>query len=133
MLSEVERRTRAKEFIVFQGWAPHPMNEAFDIKYLTGGDKFYGPDFGASTVSTQVRQGYMRECPNVAKLLTNLTFDVPFENKGMDRLINESLSQQEAAIQMIKVEPQRLDAWLAGVQTLDGQPGLQAVKAKLGL
>jgi glycine betaine/proline transport system substrate-binding protein len=27
----------------------------------------------------------------------------------------------------------RLDAWLAGVTTFDGKPGLAAVKEKLGL
>lgn len=133
MLTEVERKAKNKEFIVFQGWAPHPMNVMFDFKYLTGGDKFYGPDFGASTVSTQVRKGYLDECPNVAKILKNLGFDIDFENKGMGHLINDSMKQEDAALTMIKKEPQRLDAWLAGVETLDGQPGLAAVKAKLGL
>ncbi len=42
------------------------MNTVFRMKYLTGGDKFYGPNFGAATVSTQVRKGYLQECPNVA-------------------------------------------------------------------
>jgi len=76
MLSEVERRVKKNEFVVFLGWAPHPMNTMFDIKYLTGGDKYFGPDFGASTVSTQVRKGYVAECPNVGQLLKNLTFDI---------------------------------------------------------
>lgn len=133
MLTEVERKAKNKEFIVFQGWAPHPMNVMLDFKYLTGGDKFYGPDFGASTVSTQVRKGYLNECPNVAKLLKNLAFDIEFENKGMGHLINDSMKQEDAALTMIKKEPQRLEAWLADVETLDGQPGLAAVKAKLGL
>lgn len=133
MLSEVERRIRNKEYIVFQGWAPHPMNVMFDFKYLTGGDKFYGPNFGASTVSTQVRKGYVSECPNVAQLLDNLKFDVEFENKGMGHLTNDSMTQVEAAKAMIKAEPQRLDAWLKGVTAADGSPGLEAVKGSLGL
>lgn len=133
MLTEVERRARNKEFIVFQGWAPHPMNVMFDFKYLTGGDKFYGPDFGASTVSTQVRKGYLAECPNVGQFLKNLAFDIDFENKGIGHLTNDSMRQEEAALAMIKAEPQRLDAWLKDVTTADGSPGLAAVKAKLGL
>jgi glycine betaine/proline transport system substrate-binding protein len=133
MLTELERRIRSKEFIVFQGWAPHPMNVMFDFKYLTGGDKFYGPNFGASTVSTQVRHGYLAECPNVGQLLENLTFDVDFENKGMGHLINDSMTQEDAARAMIKAEPQRLDAWLKGVTAADGTPGVAAVKASLGL
>ncbi|MFT3998592.1 MAG: choline ABC transporter substrate-binding protein [Rhizobium sp.] len=133
MLAQVQRAVKSKDFIVFQAWAPHPMNTAFDIKYLTGGDKFYGPDFGAATVSTQVRKGYMQECPNVAKLLQNLTFDVDFENKGMGYLMNDELSPEEAATKALTSEPARLNAWLKDVTTIDGQPGFDAVKAKLGL
>ena len=133
MLSEVERKTRRKEWIVFQGWQPHPMNNRFDMRYLTGGDKFYGANFGAAIVSTQVRKGYMTTCPNVGRLLQNLTFDIPFENKGMGFLIDGGLDPLAAATKAIKEEPARLDAWLAGVTTLDGKDGLAAVKAKLGL
>lgn len=133
MLSEVTRKVRDKAFIVFQGWAPHPMNTVFSVKYLTGGDKFYGPNFGAATVATQVRKGYLQECPNVARLLNNLVFDVDFENRGMGYLMNDGLSPDEAGVKSIRQEPQRLETWLAGVTTYDGQPGLAAVKAALGL
>lgn len=133
MLAEVKRHEKEKSFIVFQGWAPHPMNTQFDMKYLTGGDKFYGPDFGAATVSTQVRKGYAQECPNVAKLLENLKFDVDFENKGMGYLMNDGLSPEDAAAKTIGEEPQRLDAWLSGVTTMEGQPALDAVRKGLGL
>nr|WP_295887903.1 choline ABC transporter substrate-binding protein [uncultured Devosia sp.] len=131
MLAEVQRRSDAKDFIVFQGWAPHPMNTTLDIRYLTGGDKFYGPDFGAATVSTQVRAGYLEECPNVGRLLANLTFDVDFENKGMGYLMADGLSPEEAALKALAGEPERLDAWLDGVTSFDGGSGIDAVKAKL--
>ena len=131
MLAEVQRRSDAKDFIVFQGWAPHPMNTTLDIRYLTGGDKFYGPDFGAATVSTQVRAGYLEECPNVGRLLANLTFDVDFENKGMGYLMADGLSPEEAALKALAGEPERLDAWLDGVTSYDGGSGIDAVKAKL--
>lgn len=133
MLAEVKRHEKDKSFIVFQGWAPHPMNTQFDMKYLTGGDTFYGPDFGAATVSTQVRKGYMQECPNVGQLLKNLVFDVDFENRGMGYLMTDGLAPEEAAIRAIKDDPKRLEAWLSGVTTLDGKPGLDAVRASLGL
>lgn len=133
MLSQVARKSRDKSFIVFQGWAPHPMNTEFDIKYLTGGDKFYGPNFGAATVSTQVRKGYLQECPNVAKLLNNLSFDIEYENRGMAYIMNDGLEPEQAALKAIKGDPQRLEAWLAGVSAFGGQAGLPAVKASLGL
>jgi glycine betaine/proline transport system substrate-binding protein len=133
MLAEVARHVARKSFIVFQAWAPHPMNNQFKLVYLTGGDKFYGPNFGAATVSTQVRKGFGAECPNVLQLLKNLTFDVPYENKGMGYLIDDELSPEDAALKAIKAEPQRLDRWLANVTTFSGDPGLPAVKKALGL
>lgn len=133
MLSEVMRVVPSKKFIVFQGWAPHPMNTKIDLKYLTGGDQFYGPNFGAATVTTQVRKGYQTECPNVSKMLSNLSFDIDFENKGMGYLVDDSLNPEEAAIKAIVADPKRLDAWLANVTTFDGKSGIEAVKAKLGL
>ncbi len=131
MLAEVARKVERKEFIVFQAWAPHPMNTRFPIRYLTGGDRQYGPDLGAATVSTQVRKGYMQECPNVAALLNNLTFDIEYENKGMSYLIDDGMDPRDAARKMLQENPQVLDAWLNGVTTMDGQPGLDVVKAAL--
>ncbi len=133
MLLEVQRKVARKEFVVFQAWAPHPMNNAFDLVYLTGGDAHYGPDFGAATVSTQVRQGYVAECPNVGRFLQNLKFDLAFENAGMGYLINESLDPVEAGRKILISRPDVLDRWLDGVTTLDGAPGAPAVKAALGL
>ncbi len=133
MLSEVGYKIKEKKFIVFQGWAPHPMNTMYDFRYLTGGDKYYGPDFGAATVSTQTRKGYAGECPNVGQFLNNLAFDIDFENTGMGYLINDGMQPQDAGLKAIKQNPEKLTAWLAGVTTFDGKPGLEAVKAKLGL
>ena len=133
MLSEVGYKIKEKKFIVFQGWAPHPMNTMYDFRYLTGGDKYYGPDFGAATVSTQTRKGYAGECPNVGHFLNNLAFDIDFENAGMGYLINDGMQPQDAGLKAIKQNPEKLTTWLAGVTTFDGKPGLEAVKAKLGL
>jgi glycine betaine/proline transport system substrate-binding protein len=63
MLAQAARTIERQEFIVFQVWAPHPMNTVFLIRYLTGADAHYGPNFGAATVSTQVRKGYVADCP----------------------------------------------------------------------
>ena len=133
MLAEVKRKVAAQDWVVFQGWAPHPMNNDIKLAYLTGGDAYYGPNLGAATVSTQVRKGYRQECPNVAKLLDNLTFDVPMENTGMGYLIQDGMPPVEAAAKLLKADPKLLDGWLAGVTTLDGQDGLAAVKQSLGL
>jgi glycine betaine/proline transport system substrate-binding protein len=133
MLTQVDKAVRHKDWIVFQGWAPHPMNNDFPIAYLTGGDAYYGPDLGAATVHTQVRKGYLDECPNVAALLKNITFDVPLENEGMGYLIHDGMSAADAADKALKAHPDYLDKWLAGVSAQDGSDGTAAVKKALGL
>jgi glycine betaine/proline transport system substrate-binding protein len=133
MLTQVDKAVRHKDWIVFQGWAPHPMNNDFPIAYLTGGDAYYGPDLGAATVHTQVRKGYLDECPNVAALLKNITFDVPLENEGMGYLIHDGMSAAEAAHKALKAHPEYLDKWLSGVAAQDGSDGTAAVKKALGL
>lgn len=133
MLSEVKRATRSKKWIVFLGWAPHPMNRHVEMTYLDGGDEYFGPDFGGATVSTNVRKGYMQDCPNVGRFLKNLSFTVDMENAVMDGILNGNKKPEEAARAWLKANPATLTAWLDGVTTIDGQDGLAAVKGKLGI
>ncbi len=63
MLAEVERAIHAHEPIVFLGWDPHPMNMRFDMRYLSGGDAVFGPNFGGATIYTNIRAGYTQRLP----------------------------------------------------------------------
>lgn len=47
MLTQVERAVRERQWIVFLGWEPHLMNTKFHLVYLSGGDAYFGPDYGA--------------------------------------------------------------------------------------
>lgn len=133
MLSQVRRTVPDGEWIAFLGWEPHPMNLDFELTYLSGGDAEFGPNFGGATVRTISRKGYGADCPNAAKLFSNLVYDLGYENYGMQKIMGEGLSAPDAAKAMIAQDPTRLDAWLNGVTTFDGQPGLAAVKTALGL
>jgi glycine betaine/proline transport system substrate-binding protein len=131
MLSQVQRAGRRDQAMVFLAWEPHPMNTRFKMKYLTGGDEFFGADFGKATVYTNVRKGYTQECSNVGKLLSNLVFSLDMENQLMDAVLNDKQKPDVAAKAWIKANPQVLDTWLAGVTSRDGKPALDAAKAKL--
>lgn len=133
MLAEVARAVKRKQHIVFLGWAPHPMNNNFDLVYLSGGDDVFGPNYGGATVYTNVRKGYTGDCPNVGKLLTNLKFTLPMEGAIMGAILDEGEEPNDAATAWLKANPDILDGWLADVKTLDGSDGLAAVKAHLGL
>ena len=133
MLSQVERAARREQWIVFLGWEPHPMNARFNMAYLSGGDDWFGPDFGGATVYTNVRAGYLEECPNVGRLLTNLTFSLAMENEVMSLILDDGMAPRVAAETWLSANPEPLETWLDGVTTLDGGDGLAAVRAHLGL
>lgn len=130
MLAQVARAYEKKEPVVFLGWEPHPMNANFDLKYLPGGEDFFG---GEGQVYTTTRKGYVEECPNVGKLLTNLKFTLPMENEIMGAILDDGEDADDATMAWMKAHPDVLDAWLDGVTTKDGEPGLAAVKSEFGL
>ena len=133
MLAQVTRAEKAEEAIVFLAWAPHPMNVAHDITYLAGGDAQFGPNYGGADVYTVARTGWAGECPNAAQFFRNLAFTLDIENTIMASILDDGDSPAEAAGKWLKANPDALGPWLEGVTTFDGQPGLDAVKAGLGL
>ncbi|PVZ10576.1 glycine betaine/proline transport system substrate-binding protein [Pseudomonas sp. URIL14HWK12:I9] len=128
MLAEVDRAVRRERFIVFLGWQPHPMNVKLKMKYLTGGEKYFG---ATGSVFTLTRPGYAEACPQVGKLLTQLMFTPEMENTIMADVVDTKKSNTDAAKAWLKAHPEVLDKWLAGVKTVDGKEALAAVKAKL--
>jgi glycine betaine/proline transport system substrate-binding protein len=133
MLAQVARATRSEEPIVFLGWEPHPMNANFDLTYLSGGDEVFGPDYGGATVYTNVRAGYLEECPNVGQLLKNLKFTLEMENQIMGAILDEGEDPNRAAAAWLEEHPEVLETWLDGVTTFEGEPGLPAVEEHLGI
>lgn len=132
MLTEVSRSVKDKKWIVFLGWAPHPMNVQQEIEYLSGGDDFFGPNYGEAKVYTVVANDLATRCPNVSKLITNIEFNVGMENEVMLPIMDKK-APNEAAKEWLAKNPSVLDKWLDGVTTIDGQPGLAAVKKHLGV
>lgn len=133
MLAQVERASKKKEPIVFLGWEPHPMNSKFPLKYLSGGDDVFGANYGGATVYTNVRASYTTECPNVGKLIKNLSFTLAQENEVMGAILFDGKDAPVAAEAWLKKNPKAIEPWLAGVTTIEGKPGLDAVKKSLGL
>ena len=132
MLTEVSRSVKDKKWIVFLGWAPHPMNVQQDITYLSGGDDFFGANYGEAKVYTVTSNDLATRCPNVNKFITNLEFGLDMENQVMLPIMDKK-APNEAAKEWLAKNPTAIDAWLAGVNTVDGKPGLEAVKKYLGV
>jgi glycine betaine/proline transport system substrate-binding protein len=128
MLAEVERAIHNHEPIVFLAWNPHPMNMRFDLRYLSGGDAVFGPNFGGATIYTNTRTGYSSACPNLGKLLGNLKFTLAGENQMMDAILNQHQQPEAAATAWLKANPTAVRAWLEGVTTYGGRPALAALR-----
>lgn len=132
MLAQVDRADRKGEPVVFLGWEPHPMNANFEMTYLTGGDDYFGPDFGGATVYTNTSADYVNKCPNVGKLLSNMEFSLAMENEIMGAILNDGADPAEAAKAWLAANPKAWMGWLNGVTTEDGGDGMAAAMSIMG-
>jgi glycine betaine/proline transport system substrate-binding protein len=133
MLAQAARAEESGEGIVFLGWEPHPMNRNLEMTYLTGGDDFFGPNLGGATVHTNVRKGFVEECPNVGKFLQNLVFSLDMENAIMGAILDDGEDPPDAAEAWLAANPDALGPWLDGVTTRDGGDAVAAVRDSLGV
>ena len=105
------------------------MNTRFEMRYLTGGDSSFGPNYGGATVYTNVRRGYLQECPNVGRLVRNLKFTLRAESEIMAGILERKLAPEAAAEAWLRRNPGELDAWFEGVTTVDGRPAPSSLDA----
>ena len=135
MLAQVNRKSRRQDWIVFLAWEPHPMNKKFDITYLSGGDEYFGANYGGTTINTLARRGYAEQCPNAGKLFSQLVFSTEMENAIMEGIEDKRQDASVAATEYLKANPEPIAAWLDGVTTRHrrtGPPGgTQGAEAEL--
>ena len=131
MLAQVARADRRSEAVVFLGWEPHPMNANFQLTYLSGGDDYFGPNYGGAEVFTNTRAGYSAECPNMGQFLQNLKFTLAMENEIMGAILDEQQDPKAAASAWLKANPDAPKSWVEGVTTFDGGDGMAAVSEVL--
>jgi glycine betaine/proline transport system substrate-binding protein len=133
MLAQVARADERGEPVIFLGWEPHPMNAAYEMTYLEGGDDWFGPNLGGAEVATNTRAGFVTECPNPGKLLQNLEFSLAMENEIMGAILNDGAEPGAAAMAWLAANPGVLDGWLDGVTTADGGDAKAAVMAAVAM
>jgi glycine betaine/proline transport system substrate-binding protein len=138
MLTHVRRSLPKEGWDVWLGWEPHPMNLNIDMKYLDGGEDYFGPNKGGATVYTLTRTGYAWECRNVGQLLENYQFTLDEQNMMGDFVINQDMTYLEAGQKLIREKPELLDRWFSrggtyvstGVSTFDGSSKARPVVAE---
>ncbi|MEM7034975.1 MAG: choline ABC transporter substrate-binding protein [Chloroflexota bacterium] len=134
MLKTITKAIEKQDWVLFLAWEPHPMNAKFDLTYLSGGDAYFGPNYGHATVYTNVRQGYMESCPNVGRFLENLVFTLEMENELMHQIMNEKVEPEQAFKQWLSKagHAEIVKAWLDGVKTFDEQTSDNVIDTILG-
>jgi glycine betaine/proline transport system substrate-binding protein len=130
MLTTVKRAVSRHEWVVFFGWKPHPMNLQLDMVYLTHSQDAFGPNEGAATVSVMTAKGYAQRCPNVGRLLQNLSFKSDQVSHLMVPIL-ERVSPRDAALSWLRNNSDQVKNWFEGVVTTDGEPGFEAFQKSL--
>lgn len=131
MLVAVKQAVYRREWVVFLAWAPHPMNLAVKMQYLSGGDAYFGPNMGDSSVYTVTRKGFELDCPRLAQTLKQIKFTVDMENQIMSLILDDHMSPQQAAQKWLGANINVASAWLKNTETYDGKPGDLAFKKYL--
>lgn len=128
MLTEAEKAISKNEWVIFLGWTPHPVMASMKIAYLDGmGDS----GFGSAKVYTLARAGYVGECPNAGKLVSNLKFDLAMESAMIEPVLKDNADPKASALVWLKANPDAVKPWLEGVTTFDGGDAAAAVAAAL--
>ncbi|MGM0534923.1 MAG: ABC transporter substrate-binding protein [Pseudomonadota bacterium] len=131
MLSAVEAAIDREEWIVFAGWTPHWMNIEYDVEYLTDTQDMWGPDGGRSDVRTLVTSDFAEAAPNATRLLDQLSFTAEDQSEMIRGFSYEEREPEVVALDWIRANPGKVQAFLEGVTTRDGEAGWPAVQQAL--
>ncbi|NAW34321.1 ABC transporter substrate-binding protein [Halomonas alimentaria] len=133
MLSAVDSALDREEWIVFAGWTPHWMNIEYDVRYLEDPEDMWGPDQGRSDVKTLVTTDFSESNPNATRLLDQLVFSADDQSAMILGFSYEEREPEEVALQWLRDNPERVEAFLEGVTTRDGEPAWPVVQQALDI
>lgn len=131
MLAEVKAAVAEEEWIVFYGWTPHWMVPEYDTRILDDPAGVYGADNGRSDVKTIVAKPYAEANPNLARLLDQFVLSAAEQSEFIRAYSLEERDAEDVAHDWLAAHPERVAAFLDGVETRDGGDALAAVEASL--
>jgi glycine betaine/proline transport system substrate-binding protein len=128
MLSQVERKTRDEEAVVFHGWKPHWMAVKFDICFLE--DDADSEIAGLETeIWTITASGWAERHPQAAKFLKQFRVSPETQSRWIYEYSYEETPAEKVAASWLAGQPEQLSAWLDGVEAADGTPALKKLEA----
>lgn len=117
MLSEVERRTKKDEPVVFLAWDPHWMNVKWDLVYLDDPNDVWP---GAGEIRVAARAGFADENPDAARFLSQMKIDKSTASEWIHQVSQEGESPEAVARDWMSNNQDQVDEWLRGVPSASG-------------
>ncbi|WP_287124392.1 ABC transporter substrate-binding protein [Chromohalobacter sp.] len=133
MLGAADSAIDNQEWIVFAGWTPHWMNIKYDIAYLDDPEDLWGEDGGRSDVRTLVTKTFSETHPNATRLLDQLDFTADDQSDMIRRYDQDGMPKDEAAIAWMRDNTDKVEGFVDGVTTRDGEPAWPVVKEAFDL
>ncbi|MEK7484150.1 MAG: ABC transporter substrate-binding protein, partial [Planctomycetota bacterium] len=119
MLMEAKRAIDQKQWIVFLGWQPHPMNTKMEMVYLDDPLEIWGPGGGLSEVHTILSTQFVQQSPQLLPFFENLTFTLEMENEWMRQLLEEGKEPEVMAKAWLQEHPEQKELWLKHLPKLE--------------
>lgn len=126
MLAAVERAVRQEEWIVFSGWRPHWMNNAFEMSYLDDPENIWG---GEGYVATVANTEYLERNPNLARFFSQVRMTLSDQAGWIDLYGRQGQDPQEVADGWIRGNLATALAWAEGVTATDGEAAARVLRA----
>jgi len=108
MTMVLQDKIKNKEWVVVTGWTPHWKFHRFDLKYLEDPKKIYG---GTEYLKTIVRKNLESQKPDLFAFLDNFQWETDDLHAVMD-YIRQSGNPYKSAVQWMRENPQKIEAWL---------------------
>jgi glycine betaine/proline transport system substrate-binding protein len=126
MLAEVSRRADKGQPVVFLGWSPHWMTIEWDLTFLEDPQDVWP---GAGVVRTLTRKRFTEDDPNAARFLAQMEVDAETASYFIKSLDKDGKSAEVVASEWIEDNPDVLEEWLQGVESVDGEPAFEVISA----
>lgn len=131
MLTAARDAISREEAIVWVGWTPHWMNIELPMRYLDDPKELFGPNNGESDVLTLMRSDYAEANPNLVTFFEHFTFSAEEQSWMIQEFGQKERRANEVAREWILDNIERVEAMLADVSTIDGEPAWPVVQASL--
>lgn len=109
------------------------MNIEYDIVYLDDPKNIGGDGGGRSDVKTLVTTAFSDESPNATRLLDQVAFTANDQSAMIYSFSYEDREPEQVAFKWMQDNGERVQAFLDGVTTRDGEPGWEAIEQTLKL